>query len=572
MTDYSSEATPPGATVSDSTGLAEEIPEAVIRPSSRFRLIWLIPVVAALIGIWLSVKSSIEAGPTITIIFKSAEGLKAGKTKIKYKEVEVGQVEAIRLDHELGDVIVTAKMVKEIENHLSENSRFWVVRARLAAGEVSGIGTLFSGAYIGIDPGGPGKYADQFNGLEIPPVVTLDMPGTYYNLRAARLGSLDIGSPVYYHQIKVGQVVSYTMNTDGSALDIQIFIQTPHDQRVFENTRFWNASGLEFSLDSGGVRINTDSIVSLLLGGVAFKTPLNEMPGLRAAEGRWFYLYTSRDKTQEPIYSEKMYLQTYFNDSVRGLTKGASVEFQGIKVGEVVDIKLEFDPRQFSSRVPVLLVIEPERFSINGTPQIEPETMVLKLIENGLSAQLRTGMLLTGQLYVNLTLAAHGSNQLQHSVSGHPVIPTIAGPTQEILASVSHFLKRLENLPLEEIGSDLKASMQGIRQLVGSRDLADSLSALRQSLEQINAFSASLNKNTAPQLAAVLDEAARALSQTQSTMATAEHLLGADAPLTFELTDMIRELAKAGRAVTALADYLERHPEALLFGKGAPAP
>ena len=565
MTDNASDST-------KSTVENQDIPQVVIRPSYRFRLIWLVPIVAVLVGIWLTVKSSIEAGPTITITFESAEGLQAGKTKIKYKDVEIGQVESIHLSRNLSGVIVTAKMVKEIKPHLSENTRFWVVRARLAAGEVSGIGTLLSGAYIGMDPGGPGRYAEHFNGLEIAPVVTLDMPGSYYNLRADRLGSLDIGSPVYFHQIKVGQVVSYAIDERGTALDIQIFIRAPHNQRVLENTRFWNASGFEVSLDSSGLRLNTDSLVSLLLGGVAFETPLNEIPGTVAAEGRQFYLFASRDKTKEPSYSQKMYMMAYFDGSVRGLTKGANVEFRGIKVGEVVDIELEFNPDRLSFNIPVLLIIEPERLSINGTAQMAPEDIMLKLIEKGLQAQLRNGMLITGQLYVNLALTSEVPENEVKYVGGYPVIPTVAGPTEEIMSSLSNFLNRLEDLPLEQIGGDLKESVHGMRLLLASRDLNASLPLLRQSLEQINSFTATLNNQTAPQLSSVLDEAGTTLVGIQSMLQTAENVLDSDTPLMVELSVMIEELARAGKAVSALADYLERHPEALIFGKGAPKP
>jgi len=555
----------------------EEFPRVVVRSSSRFRLIWLIPIVAALVGIWLSVKATIEAGPTITIMFNSAEGLEAGKTKIKYKEVEVGRVASIRLSPDLSEVLVTASMVGEIENHLTENTRFWVVRARLTAGEVSGVGTLLSGVYIGMDPGKAGSPANQFIGLEAPPVVTLDMPGTYYVLRADRLGSLDIGSPVYFHQIKVGQVVSYAMNAEGSALDLNVFIQSPYDQRVLENTRFWNASGVEVSLDIRGLQINTDSLLSLLLGGVAFEVPPREAPGPVAAEGRKFFLYASRDKIQEPIYSERFYVVAYFDETVRGLVKGAGVEYRGIKVGEVIDIQLEFNPRQLSSRVPVLMVIEPERLSIDKSVEVEPEIMIRRLIEKGLSARLRTAMLLTGHLYVELTMDPDAANRSPRYVDGHPVIPTLAAPTKDIMAGISQLLSRIENLPMEEIGGDLQQSMHDLqqsmhhlRQLVESQDVTVAMKQLRQGLEQLNRFAATLNTDTAPQLAVVLSEADRALVKIQSTMMTAEHFMGAEAPLTYELKQMILELSKAGRAVSALADYLERHPEALISGKGAP--
>lgn len=550
----------------------EDIPAAVVRKSRRVGLVWFIPLVAALIGGWLAIKAITEAGPTITISFKSAEGLDAGKTKIKYKDVEIGKVEAIRLNPDLSQVTVTAKMVKEIEDYLTENTRFWVVRARVAAGEVSGISTLLSGAYIGMDPGQAGTPMEAFAGLETPPVVTLDMPGTNYFLRAHQLGSLDVGSPVYFRQIRVGQVVSHAMTPDGSAMDIQLFVKAPYNKYVLENTRFWNVSGLDLTLDSRGIRMNTDSLVSLVLGGVAFETLVDQIPGPVASEGHHFFLYASRDKIEEPVYSKKIYFIAYFDETVRGLSKGASVEFRGIKVGEVTDVKLEFNPEQLSFRVPVLMTIEPERFSSVEESGSASEAMIVKLIEKGMHAQLRIGVLFTGQLYVNLGMQPDAAGHQLTYAGKYPVIPTVPGPTEEITASVANFLNRLEKMPLEQIGADLKQTLRNVKDLTASKDLPAALAALRQGLEQLGHFTAALNTETAPQLSAVLEQARQAVAQTQTTMRAAEQFVGGEAPLTYELNQMVQELSKAGHAVTALADYLERHPEALLFGKGAPKP
>ena len=273
----------------------EELPDAVVQTRKRFSIVWVVPVVAALIGGWLAYKALSEKGPTITITFESAEGLEAGKTKIKYKDVEIGQVESISLSEDLSHIMVTAELVREAKTWLSENTRFWVVRARVAAGEVSGLGTIFSGVYIAIDPGKGGKPARVFKGLEIPPIVTTDLPGRHFLLRAGRLGSLDIGSPVYFRQIKVGQVVAHNLEKDGRAVHIRIFIHAPHHQLVSKNTRFWNASGFDVSVDASGIKVNTESFVAIMIGGIAFDTPVNLGSGGPAKDGETFELYKSRE-------------------------------------------------------------------------------------------------------------------------------------------------------------------------------------------------------------------------------------------------------------------------------------
>ena len=253
--------------------------QAVVKPKKSVSIVWIVPLVAILIGGWLVYKAITEKGPTITITFQNAEGLEAGKTKIKFKDVEVGQVEDIHLSPDLSQVIVTAQLTRDAKEYLTENTRFWVVRARIAGGGVSGLGTLFSGAYIGMDPGKPGKTARSFKGLDTQPIVTTDLPGRHFVLKAERLGSLDVGKPVYFRQIKVGQVVAYEMEKDGQDVDIKIFIHAPHHERIRENTRFWNAGGLDVSVDAGGIKVNTESFVAIMIGGIAFENPKNSDPG-----------------------------------------------------------------------------------------------------------------------------------------------------------------------------------------------------------------------------------------------------------------------------------------------------
>ena len=332
-------------------------PEPEFREKKRhISIVWLVPLVALAIGGWLVYKAISEKGPTVAISFKSAEGLEAGKTKIKYKEVELGLVTSIELDDGLSEVIVMAEMVKKAEKFVSENSRFWVVRARVAAGSISGLGTLFSGAYIGLDPGKPGKPVDHFKGLEIPPVVTAELPGNHYVLRAPSLGSLQIGDPVYFRRIEVGQVVSYKLDEDGQAVTIEVFVHDPHHNLVRQNTRFWNASGLDFAIDANGIRVNTESMVTIMVGGIAFTTPDNLEPGGPADDGETFKLYESRERIFDKTYTEKTRWILHFQGSVRGLTVGSPVEFRGIRVGQVLDINMEYNAEKGEFLIPVLIV------------------------------------------------------------------------------------------------------------------------------------------------------------------------------------------------------------------------
>ncbi|MGH8755394.1 MAG: intermembrane transport protein PqiB, partial [Burkholderiales bacterium] len=262
-----------------------DIPEAVTAPKSRrtLQLVWLIPLVAALLGGWLAVKTILERGPTITISFKTAEGLEAGKTKIKYKDVEVGVVTSVVLSKDLKRVIATAELVKDAEAYLVEDTKFWVVRARISGGGVTGLGTLLGGTYVGTDIGKSKNKRHDFIGLEEPPVIATDVPGRQFVLRANTLGSLNIGVPVFFRRLQVGQVTAHELDKDGKGVTLKVFVNAPYDQYVNGNTRFWNASGIDITLDATGFKVNTESLVSIVIGGIAFQT-LAEDAALPPAE------------------------------------------------------------------------------------------------------------------------------------------------------------------------------------------------------------------------------------------------------------------------------------------------
>jgi len=569
-----------------------ELPEAVVSiRRHQISIVWFVPLVALLIGGWLVYKTLSEKGPTITISFKSAEGLEAGKTQIKYKNVELGQVTLIRLTPDLSRVLVTAELDKAAEDFLSANTRFWIVRARVAAGQVSGLGTLFSGAYIGLDPGKPGLPGTQFVGLETPPVVTTDLPGRHFRLNASRLGSLDIGAPVYYRQIKVGQVVGYKLEEDGQAVTVKIFINDPIDKLVYQNTRFWNASGLDFAVDANGIRVNTESIVTIMFGGVAFDTPANLEPGDPAEDGDNFYLYDSRERIFDKTYTKKSRWLLYFEGSVRGLTVGSPVEFRGIPIGQVLDINMEYDSEKKAFLIPVLIDIEQERIKVVGEmDQSDYKKRNDYLVEQGMRAQLKTGSLITGQLYVELDFHPDAEPTQINWQGRYPQMPTVPTSMDEITTSLTQLLKKLEKLPIEQIGNDLRDTVQGAKRLVNSAELQEAVAALNATLSQAQQFAATLNKVITPELRSavanlnttlehtrklarnfdrtVVPELDATLQEAQVTLKTIKGSVSKDSPLYYELMRVFKELTGAARSIRVMADYLERNPDALIYGKG----
>ena len=533
----------------DLTNIPTAIPDR--RRGWSVQFIWIVPIVAALIGGWLVVKGILKRGPTITITFKTAEGLEAGKTKIKYKNVDVGEVKMVKLSEDRLGVVATAEIVKEAEPYLVEDSRFWVVRPRVAGGQVSGLGTLFSGSYIGLDIGKSGTERLEFIGLDTPPIFTGDVPGRHFVLQSDTLGSLGIGSPIYYRQVEAGSVVAHELNADGKAVTVKIFVNAPYDQYVTTNSRFWNASGIDVSLDATGVKVHTQSLASIVIGGVAFESPPGILPASPADENHVFALATSRSQAMKLPDTVGIPATLYFKDSLRGLSIGSLVEFRGITVGEVQTMHIEFSESESEFRFPVGITVYPGRLAamtsdgskVTDDPSVR-RARLNKMVEHGLRGQLRSGNLLTGQLYVALDFFPDAAKAQIDWTRTPPVIPTVVGSMTEIQETLSRLARTAEKLPLDQIGADLRQSMR----------------TLNRTLESADKFVKRLDADITPAARAALEEA-------RKTLGTAERTLRADTPLQQNVHETLRELSRAAQAVRTLADYLERHPEALLRGK-----
>ena len=547
---------------------AEALPAPVVQHGNRFTIIWLIPLIAAIIGAGLVIKTFRETGPTITIVFKSAEGLVAGKTEIKYKDVSVGKVQAIQLSEDLSQVMVTAEMRPEVANHLTRNAQFWVVRARVAVGEVTGINTLFSGAYIGMVPGDGGKTMHRFEGLENPPAVPRDLPGRQFHLRAEKLGSLDIGSPVYYRQVKVGRVTKVNMAEDGTAVLLEIFVESPFDEQVRRTTRFYNASGLNMTIGADGVRIDTPSLASLLVGGISFFGSGDTRSAPPVTAGQVFTLYDNRESANAAAYSYREYYLLYFDETVRGLSAGAPVDFHGIKIGQVVSIRLLFDQDRLNFRIPVLIAIEPDRFEFTGETAIPEYKVMEELVQKGLRAQQRTGNLLTGQSYISMSIYPDAEPRKIINDDIYPVLPTIPNTVGEITATVKRLLERFQQLPLEETLADIREAARQVKAMTGSKTLESAIDNIDKSFAEFRRVTTGLNNNTLSKLDDVLEKARDALAKGEETLSAASAVIAEGSPAVYNLNLLLLQLQDAARAVEALADYLERHPDAIVFGKG----
>jgi paraquat-inducible protein B len=448
---------------------APDFPEAVATPRSRWRLqlVWLVPIVAVLIGAWLAVHAILQQGPTITISFKTGEGIEAGKTKIKFKDVDIGLVNSVVLSKDRRNVIVGAELSKDATSMLVDDTRFWVVRPRISGGTVSGLGTLLSGSYIGADVGAKTASRRDFVGLETPPVFAKDVPGREFVLKSEDMGSLDIGTPIFFRRLEVGQVKSYTLDANGKGVTLTIFVNEPYDKYVQADTRFWHASGIDVTLGSGGVKIDTQSMVAVVVGGLAFQSPPDSVGGIPAPANTEFPLF--HDRT-EAMKRQDRIIDTYvmnFKESVRGLTVGAPVDFRGVVVGEVVAINTAFDPVKKEFRIPVLVNIYPERFTSRyasgakgGRISEDPRQLSQVLVERGLRAQLKSASLVSGQRYVALDFFPAAPKVTMNWNATPPELPTVPGGLQSIEDSLTSLIAKLNKIPFEGVGQDARQALQ----------------------------------------------------------------------------------------------------------------
>ncbi len=522
----------------------------------------MIPLVALVVGGWLAYQTLSAQGPVIRIQFIAAAGLQAGKTKVKFKDVDVGEVTAIDLSPDLQAVVVTARLKHGSAHYLTSNTRFWVERPRVTASRVSGLDTLLSGPFIAVDPVSEGESERDFVGLEEPPLFTTSEPGKRFVLRASTLGSLNIGSPVFYRQIQVGQVVGHELDADGQAVSIEVFISSPHERLVYTKTRFWNASGVDFSITAAGVKVDTMSLLSVLIGGVSFDTP-DTIDGERepAPTGEVFPLYQNRAEAHEKTYAHKERYLLYFTGSVNGLSVGSPVLLRGIAIGQVLDVQLTFSVATDEFQIPVLVEIEPDRIGVRGErDRLEPMKVVERLVARGLRGQLKSANLLTGQLYVDLDFHPTAPSEQVATHGDYLVLPTVPAPLEALTTRATSVLEKLDGLPIEQIGKDLGQAVAGANTLIGSRELQGAVAEAEAALSGFRKTAERINTQIAPELSA-------ALRETTTTMKYASDVVAENSPMYIETMRMFQELTAAARSLRVMADYLERHPEALLKGK-----
>jgi len=538
--------------------------------SARISLAWLLPIAAVLFAAWVLWESYTERGPLVRIRFDNAGGVTAGETRIRRNDVDVGTVEAVRLAEDLDSVIVEARLDPQVSPYLDDNTRFWIVNARINTTEISGLGTLLSGSYIEVDwDDNLGERQSEFEGLTEPPLTKRGTPGLRLSLSADEAGYIYVGSPVFLRQLEVGRVERRRLSMDAKKVLFDIFIEAPYHKHVYPGTRFFGVSGVEAKLGSDGASVRVESIAALFTGGIAYENPedVSDMEPVTSSARR-FKLYDSRGAAQDSLYDGEddarfRYLAE-FKGNVKGLRRDATIEYNGLRVGRVIDVnvRLPKDAGGESSAI-ATLQFQPRRLGMGDITPEELQTTLAAYVAKGLRVQLSTGNLLTGSLLVKLVdLPDAVDAEIDVSTTPHPTLPVVRANVEAVTADVETLIKNLSELPLSSLVSAATDLLEDTRGLINDPEISGLPSQLAQSLESIGRAASTVEKASGnlPTMVSALTSA----SQNANDVLEG---LSPDSEIYIELSAAVRELRLAAKSIAAFAELLEENPNAVFTGR-----
>jgi paraquat-inducible protein B len=521
-----------------------------VKPHGRFSPVWLVPIVAAVLVAYLGYSAIATRGPTITLTLATADGLTVDQTQVKHKNVTVGTVDSISLAQDLKSVIVKVRMVGGTDAMLTDKARFWVVRPRLSAGSLTGIETLVTGSYIEVDPGDAGGNKERsFKALAEPPGRQSDEPGNVFVLNAKHLGSLGTGSPIYYRDVEVGEVLSYDLGNGLGPVAMRIFVREPYDKFVHSETQFWNASGLSLSMGAEGMHLELQSIQTLLSGGIAFETPRTNEKGDPAAENTKFDLYEDKATADNALYRENIPYVSYFHTSVQGLSRGSPVQISGVQVGSVSDVKLVYDVAERGMIARVAFALQPERVltKSSGEASVTSADVRKAFSDGAMHVTLEASNFLTGTKDLSIVYAKDKGAGALPKEGDALVLPSEGGGLDGLTSSLADIAAKVDKIPFQRIGDHADATLATLQHLVSEVDT-----------------------NVGPalkELPGIADQMAQAAKGANGALGPSGY--GQNSEFQHSMERLMREVNDAARSFRVLADYLERHPESLIRGRAS---
>ncbi|HSU04395.1 MAG TPA: MlaD family protein [Acetobacteraceae bacterium] len=528
--------------------------------------VWVIPIAALAVVAWLIVDQLSSGGPQVTIVFPQSGGIGVG-ADVQYQGMKVGAVTKVKLEKDLQHVRVQVRMDPEMAGHLGPGTEFWIAGPSLS--DLSSIRSIISGPALGILPQ-TGKVQSTFAGLMEAPAIEDALPGRRFVLSAKELGSLSMGSPIYFRDLKVGKVVSTGLQPDQS-FRAAIFIKQPYDALVRDGTRFWNAGAVQLSFGGAGPRLELQSLASLVQGAIAFETPEVAQHGPAASDGRGFTLYGSKDAAEYAPGRDAVRYQVVFGIDDGGLADGAAVRLAGRQIGSVVTTTLRVNHDSGALEQHATLAIEPWRLGLEtGDPGTAMNALMQKLIARGLRAQVGSSVPVIGAPDVELTFV-HDAPAATLTAGNPPELPTAPGGAglQGAMVALNTIANKVNGVPLDQIADNLRVATAKLSDLVASPRLADSIDALNRSLDNVERVTASARS----ELPETLNALRRVATEAEGTVAGARQLIastsgeGTMGLNSAGLGQTLFEVSRAAQAIRELAEFLTRNPSALIKGR-----
>lgn len=527
---------------------------------------WVVPLIALLLGAWLIYRNFAAQGPVASVRFDTADGIVAGKTEVRCRSVKVGVVKKVKLADDLKSVLTFLEFDSDAERLLRSGTRFWVVKPRLSVTEFSGAETLITGAYIELDPGVPeGEKQTEFRGLEIPSATNSGVPGLRLLLTADEAGSLTVGSPIYYRGFEVGRIEGRSLGGKDLKITYNAFIGEEYSPLVTENTRFWNTSGIDISAGADGIKLRTPSFQAMVSGGVSFGVTEGMEPGKPAADGMNFTLYRNEDAARNSSFNPTLKFLLLFDQTVRGLSEKAPVEFRGITIGRVAEISFDLVPAAGDMRIPVLIEIDPVLMRPETARQMtSPDSEFLKeAVGKGLRAALKTGSLITGAMFADLDYYEDAAPATLGKAGDFITIPTVSSGLAQLEAKLTAILDKIQALPIERTMTEITAT---------ATEIKTTFAESRASLDEIKGTAAAARKMLEdPEFRGLPAELRETLENLRKSVAS----IGPDGAMQGDLLRTLDELRASLRAIKSMTTTIDEKPNSLLFGRessGNPTP
>ncbi|MGB6223148.1 intermembrane transport protein PqiB [Haloferula sp.] len=536
--------------------------QASIRRRRRWSSVWVVPAVALALAAWLVWKNYADKGPLVTVNFETADSIKAGETEVRCRSVRVGVVEKVSLAEDIGSVNVKLRFEPTAEDLLRKNSRFWVVRPRVSTSDISGLGTILTGAYIELEPGNGPNGSSHYVGLEEPPVTAANVPGLRLTLVADEAGSLGVGAPIYYRGFEVGKVERRTLDNDARRIRYEVFIEELYAEQVHTGTRFWNNSGIDVSAGADGFKLRTPSLQAMITGGASFSVPKGVIVGEPAEDGSVFTLFEDESAARDASFDVDQKALLFFDSTVRGLNRGAPVEFRGIPIGRVVEISFKHSPPG-DSRVPVVIEFDTNTLRRATENQSDGTLLLSEAVRKGLRAKLGTASLLTGAMFIDIDFVPDAAPATLGKIGDYDVIPTQSSGFAQVEAKLNALLAKIQALPLDDTLAKFgNAADETAKTVAEARTTMASIESTLDEMKKLLGSDETQNVTTE-------------LNETLVELRTSVESLGPTGAMQGDLRRTLDELRSALRSFDQLTNTIDDKPNSLLFGRdssGDPIP